>query len=328
MTSVTALLLQAAISLLLFVQAHPSLDASLREQAIEVANQAIRVATEQPTVKHDTPLPKVAPTANLPTEKAETENEPPRFTSIPQTPTNVIAGQAVTFSWKGTDPDGDNVGWSLDWGNGKSSTICVPENTAFTQSHTWNTPGTYTVEMTVSDCKGGIGIASFTVVVAGSAASVKVVSPDGGETFTQGDTLLLKVDLRSSKSRGSLQLMLSEELAGGKPSDPAYHLLTLDISPSTAGSIIEKNAVLGSDIVPGKYFVYAFWKSGDGMEIKSDFSNTPFSITASSSGGNEGGGGSGSGSGDSSGGGGGSSSGGGASSGSGGGGSTSSQSGF
>ncbi|MBI4086645.1 hypothetical protein HY416_01535 [Candidatus Kaiserbacteria bacterium] len=47
MTSVTALLLQAAISLLLFVQAHPSLDASLREQAIEVANRAITVATHQ-----------------------------------------------------------------------------------------------------------------------------------------------------------------------------------------------------------------------------------------------------------------------------------------
>src|SRR3990167_37242 len=47
MTSITALLLQAAVSLLLFVQANPHLDASLREQAIEIANQAIKVATEQ-----------------------------------------------------------------------------------------------------------------------------------------------------------------------------------------------------------------------------------------------------------------------------------------
>src|SRR3989344_5670497 len=47
MTSITALLLQAAVSLLLFVQANPHLDASLREQAITIANQAIKVATEQ-----------------------------------------------------------------------------------------------------------------------------------------------------------------------------------------------------------------------------------------------------------------------------------------
>lgn len=55
MISVTALLLQAAISLLLFVQANPGLNASLREQAIEVANQAIKVATEQTTKKPDAP---------------------------------------------------------------------------------------------------------------------------------------------------------------------------------------------------------------------------------------------------------------------------------
>jgi hypothetical protein len=47
MTSITTLLLQAAISLLLLVQGNPNVDPALREQAIAVANQAIKTATAQ-----------------------------------------------------------------------------------------------------------------------------------------------------------------------------------------------------------------------------------------------------------------------------------------
>jgi len=47
MSSLAILLLKSAVSLLLLVQANPNADAALRAQAIEIANQAIRVATEQ-----------------------------------------------------------------------------------------------------------------------------------------------------------------------------------------------------------------------------------------------------------------------------------------
>ena len=47
MTSLTTLLLQAAISLLLLVQGNPNVDPALREQAIAVAKQAIKTATAQ-----------------------------------------------------------------------------------------------------------------------------------------------------------------------------------------------------------------------------------------------------------------------------------------
>jgi VCBS repeat-containing protein len=38
-------------------------------------------------------------------------------------------------------------------------------STTFTLSHTWTTPGTYTVTVTVMDSLGGVGTATFTVIV-------------------------------------------------------------------------------------------------------------------------------------------------------------------
>jgi hypothetical protein len=58
MTSITTLLLQAAISLLLLVQGNPNVDPALREQAIRVANQAIKTATaERSAVVRPTSVP-------------------------------------------------------------------------------------------------------------------------------------------------------------------------------------------------------------------------------------------------------------------------------
>lgn len=294
MTSITVLLLQTAMTLLLLVQGNPNIDPALKTQAIVAANQAIKIATKQSGAGYTAPQSEksiVTNTDNTPADSnpASPDNSP-RFTAVPQNVKNIVAGKVVSFLWSVKDTDSSALAWTIDWGESGEvvGTGCSVSDTTLTRAHTWDKPGTYTVEATVSDCSGGLAVSTFLVHVASIAASVNILLPDGTSTFVTGNTLPLKVALQNDGRSGTLYLGLSEQLPNGKPSDPAYSLATLvDISPGTAGSVV-KNVTLDPAIVPGNYFVYAFWKSSDGFEIKSDFSNVftikNTSVSGSSSG--------------------------------------------
>ncbi|MCM2339282.1 MAG: PKD domain-containing protein [Burkholderiales bacterium] len=77
----------------------------------------------------------------------------------------------VIFNFKARDPDGDNLAWSMDWGDGSSfSKVCPAKeaNTYLRISHGWSKAGTYNVKLGVSDCNSGEASASFNVVVKSS----------------------------------------------------------------------------------------------------------------------------------------------------------------
>ena len=69
------------------------------------------------------------------------------------------AGDAVEFTATATDADGNPLTYAWDFGD--SSPRVDEQN----PSHTYNTPGTYTAKVTVSDGKGGTDGESFTIVV-------------------------------------------------------------------------------------------------------------------------------------------------------------------
>lgn len=89
--------------------------------------------------------------------RPQVPNQPP--TANPSAnPTSGVAPLTVNFTGGGSDPDGTIVGYSWNFGDGGTST---QQNT----SHTYNTAGTYTARLTVTDNGGATGSATVTITV-------------------------------------------------------------------------------------------------------------------------------------------------------------------
>lgn len=75
----------------------------------------------------------------------------------------------VVFNFKAIDPDGNNLTWSVDWGDKTFGlSFSCPSNlpnSKLSVNHSWASEGTYNVRLGVSNCKGGEAKASFNVIV-------------------------------------------------------------------------------------------------------------------------------------------------------------------
>lgn len=99
---------------------------------------------------------------------------------IQATPTSGPAPLAVAFDGRqSSDPDGDTLTYSWDFGDGATSSAAAP-------SHTYGTAGTYTARLTVADDRGKSASTTQTIT-AGNSPPVLTVSGDrtyrGGEEF-------------------------------------------------------------------------------------------------------------------------------------------------
>ncbi len=77
------------------------------------------------------------------------------FTFLPKEPK---AGEEVSFADKSYDRDGSIVSWSWDFGDGATSGEAEP-------THTFSSPGNYTVTLTVRDEEGGEDVRRITITV-------------------------------------------------------------------------------------------------------------------------------------------------------------------
>ena len=65
-------------------------------------------------------------------------NNPPATPSVPSGSTSGSSGTSYSYSTKATDPDGDQVKYTFDWGDGTTSaTSLVSSGTSASASHTW-----------------------------------------------------------------------------------------------------------------------------------------------------------------------------------------------
>ena len=84
---------------------------------------------------------------------AGTPNQPPVTPAAPTGPTSGNVGVSYSFTANTTDPDGDNISYMFDWGDGNDSGWLGPyaSGTPKTQAYTWNAVGVYDVKVKAKD---------------------------------------------------------------------------------------------------------------------------------------------------------------------------------
>ncbi|MGB4086196.1 Ig-like domain-containing protein, partial [Methanothrix sp.] len=86
-------------------------------------------------------------------------NNPPATPSTPSGSTSGDSGSSYIYTTRATDPDGDRVKYTFDWGDGSTSvTSLVSSGSAVSTSHTWTVPSgstrTFSVRTRATDEKG------------------------------------------------------------------------------------------------------------------------------------------------------------------------------
>jgi PKD repeat protein len=93
----------------------------------------------------------------------------------------------VAFSSAGSsDPEGGALSYRWTFGDGGTSTQANP-------SYTYNTAGTFTATLTVTDPTGLTGSANVQISVGNTAPSVTLQTPADGQPFSFGDTVPFQV---------------------------------------------------------------------------------------------------------------------------------------
>jgi hypothetical protein len=84
------------------------------------------------------------------------QSQPPAKPAAPSGPASGKINTEYTYTGTTTDPDGDQISYMFDWGDGSFSTWVGPFNSGATASakKTWTTEGTYQVKVVAKDSHG------------------------------------------------------------------------------------------------------------------------------------------------------------------------------
>jgi hypothetical protein len=92
-------------------------------------------------------------------------NNPPNMPTMPSGPGTGKIGRTYRYTTSATDPDGDTLKYTFDWGDGVTSvTRSVKSGISASSSHTWGKTGTYRIKVMATDSKGATSIWSSRLV--------------------------------------------------------------------------------------------------------------------------------------------------------------------
>lgn len=95
----------------------------------------------------------------------------------------------VTFSSAGTsDPDGDELTYAWNFGDGSTGTGPSP-------THTYTANGTYSAQLTVTDSGGKSAGVNVPIIVGNTRPTVSFTSPANGRFINYGDTITYQVNV-------------------------------------------------------------------------------------------------------------------------------------
>jgi len=170
-------------------------------------------------------------------------NRAPKITNVTPVPNNIQPGQEISFTWSATDADNDNLAWSVSWGDGtgvgaacavkmpsqNSLSANTPKPLAeasgwdFKQTHAWAQAGAYPVKVTVTDCREGYDVNTFTVNVGTSVSpipSVDVTLDTATPTSTSiapGQTNVPFAKIKLSAGNGDVKNLNAIQIASDSP---------------------------------------------------------------------------------------------------------------
>lgn len=107
-------------------------------------------------------------------------------------------GGPVQFSGSGSDPDGGSVTFDWDFGDGT-----VASGSAAEVTHTYASPGTHTVVLTVTDDEG-VSVTATTTATIGSSGEPPIADAGGPYSATQGISVQLDASGSSDPDGGGL----------------------------------------------------------------------------------------------------------------------------
>ena len=103
-------------------------------------------------------------------EPAAIPNSPPTVPAAPSGITNGEVSSEYQYSAVTSDPEGDTLQYTFDWGDGSSSTTALLDSGVTAAArHTWSQPGTYAIQVKATDSKGAVSASS-------SALSVSILN--------------------------------------------------------------------------------------------------------------------------------------------------------
>jgi PKD repeat protein len=154
------------------------------------------------------------------TSKAVVTNAPANIAAI--SPDTVVDGSPYTATGSFTDPSSRSWSATVSYGDGSSTTnLSLTGGKAFTLSHTYNTPGVYTVTVKLKDNQGATGIELATVTVqSASVATTSLVASLAGLATSGKITAAAATALTNSLNAAAAAIT-----AGNKVS-AATHLAT------------------------------------------------------------------------------------------------------
>jgi hypothetical protein len=97
----------------------------------------------------------------------QSTNQAPTISSFTVTPSSGTAPITVTYTWAVSDPDGDATTCQLDADGDGTYEYSYPCSSRSSQTHTFNSNGSYTSRFKVTDGRGGVESASRVVSVGG-----------------------------------------------------------------------------------------------------------------------------------------------------------------
>ncbi len=188
-------------------------------------------------------------------------NKPPVISGI-SGPTTLLVGEVGTWTIKATDPENGSLSYDINWGDTNQSDILVPNTTTSkpylqtsTFTHSYSSPGNYTVTAWVRDDKGVTARSTISLSVNNKIA---VLSPNGGEIWEARSVQQIK--WKTADSINKINIYLQEDpnrcfpnrtcttIAGG-------HRYTLDKNISTDRIY---NWIVGTDVddeeIPAGYY--------------------------------------------------------------------------
>jgi hypothetical protein len=106
------------------------------------------------------------------------ENHPPFAPEVWWTPKHPKTGETINLTFNAVDPDGDDVRFIIDWGDGSSDTTTyVPSGINKTVSFTAGSNGTYYYYITAEDDNGAKSDVTTVKIVVGNPPDIDFVNP-------------------------------------------------------------------------------------------------------------------------------------------------------